>query len=942
VATLVIRNNHEIPYSGAVEISADVPQSRGQPTVRRRTLPDGRYMGAHGSAEIRDGVVRAYVTLAAASDARLTRVGDPGTNTFASGPLAVSPDGDRLTLRWNAAPAAAVALGLAVIPGTTANVDSAVAHFTPLPIQWTHDTDGALRATVASSGYTVSLTAMPYGGGDLELSARITRADSSAAPAYLALVRRVDAPSMRDVRLRFNGRVFDVANSPDIWDRDFWYTRGVDWLSWHSGQLAFVGANRFTAGPTIERNGAWREGSHFYVWERTRAAGGALYMVSEIAGPNPEQAKSKSMAVTPYAPLARGDTVRIGWRLGISADRGAQWEESQLRGFAGYLHTAGAAAGTETVDIGVRGVSFGTSYFPYSTLAENFDYYRTPGLDRETFWPFSPVMWAKWRDFRPRMDTDLHIIRAMGFDWVRLHHIELLQGMDRAEAIAFLDWYTAHARALGLKVLIDSEGPDEWVSALVGRYRDVVERLEIENEVLIPGITPGEPERWRGLYAAAKQSGSRGLQAFFTDAGNHGQFERLRALGVPFDRVGLHAYKHGPQWIEALGSHTLGTGGYATSIGREATLGEFNWKNLTELSPEERLGDVERIYASALEPRAIPEVFEFHFQETLDVNPAIGRSGVRHYEPLFLDRRLKPEGGVLTGMIRKYAAPESPLRQLEIIAGETRFSGGTATGSFHLTSHADHPLAITVAAESYDGTTVSIGRALPDGALTLAPGASAEVPVTLTLPAGSAAGTYHYFLRAGFDSATVWGWGVAANEGSPTFSPSLLGDAVRYEPGPGLVSSIDWSRPLGVAFGANAPILEMEMAYALANTIQAATGRRVRLSNGDDMPDSLRRDGQMIVVGTPSTNRLVAEALGDSAAVVVARRSGQGVVLAGGAAHPHWLVVTGSDKRAVEAAATDLMLRYWPDAKDAALRVTGMERGAALGNKAGVTTVDPP
>ena len=59
-----------------------------------------------------------------------------------------------------------------------------------------------------------------------------------------------------------------------------------------------------------------------------------------------------------------------------------------------------------------------------------------------------------------------------------------------------------------------------------------IERIEIENEVLIPGITPGEPERWRSLYATAKQAGSRDLQAFFTDAGNHGMFERLRALGV--------------------------------------------------------------------------------------------------------------------------------------------------------------------------------------------------------------------------------------------------------------------------------------------------------------------------------------------------------------------------------------------------------------------------
>ena len=944
-ATLVIRNNHEIAYRGPVEIPAAIPQSRGQRPVLRAALPDGRYEGNGAVADIHGGTVHAFVDLAPSSEVRLTRAGAEGATALADGPLQLVPDGGRLTVRWKDAKAADIELSLAVIPGTTADVDSAVVHFVPLAITWTTDATGALHGGTIADGYAIDVTMKPYGAGSVDARARITRVDSSSAPAYLALVRRVSAADARDAKLRFNGRVFTSANSPDIWDRDFWYTRGVDWLSWRSGALAFVGTSLFTPGPTIERKDAWREGSHFYVWERTRAANGAMYMASEIAGPNPEQAKSKSMAVTPYAPLQPGDTVRLGWRLGISANPSAGWEESQLLGFAGYVRTAGAVRDSEVVDIGVRGVSFGTSYFPYSTFAENLDYYRTPGLDRETFWPFSPALWTKWRDFRPRMATDLHIIRALGFDWVRLHHIELLQGMDRGEALAFLDWYTAEARALGLKVLVDSEGPDEWVSTLVSRYGDVVKRLEIENEVLIPGITAGEPERWSRIYAMAKQVGPRDLQAFLTDAGNHGMFERLRALGVPFDRVGLHAYKHGPQWKEALGSHTLGTGGYATSIGREATLGEFNWKNLTELSPEARRAEVDTIYRAALAPRAIPEVFEFHFQETLDVNPSIGRSGVRHYEPLYLDRRLKPEGAVLAALIRRYASPEAPIRQLEITAPEIRFAAGAATGTMRLTNHTRRSLALTVEPESFDGTRATLTGELATngGRLTLEPHASRDVTVALTLPAGAAPGTYHYFLRASFDGGAVWGWGVAANEGAPKFTASLLGDAVRYEPGANIADAIDWSRPLGVAFGGKMPIVEMEMAYILANTLQAATGRPVRLSSAADMPDSILKNGTLFLVGTPTTNPLVAEALGSSrAAAVSAGKAGQGAVIAGTGAQSHWLLLTGADKGAVEAAAADFVLRYWPNAKDAALRLSGMERGAALGNKAGVTTVDPP
>ena len=944
-ATLIIRNNHEIAYRGPVEIPAAIPQSRGQRAVLRNALPDGRYEGTGGVADIHGGTVHAFVDLAPSAEARLSRAGAEGATAIASGPLQLRPDGGRLAASWNGESAANIDLGLAVIPGTTADVDSAVARFVPLVINWKRDVTGALHGTTVADGYAVDVTMKPYGAGSIDARARITRTDSSSAPAYLALLRRVSAPGARDAKLRFNGRVFASANSPNIWDRDFWYTHGVDWLSWRRGPLSFVGTSLFTAGPTVERNGAWHEGSHFYVWERTRADSSAMYMISEIAGPNPDQAKPKSTAIMPYAPLQFGDTVRLGWRLGISANPSANWEESQLLGFAGYVHSAGAVRDSEVVDIGVRGVSFGTSYFPYSTFAENLDYYRTPGLDRETYWPFSPALWTKWRDFTPRMATDLHIIRAMGFDWVRLHHIELLQGMNRAEALAFLDWYTGQARALGLKVLVDTEGPDEWVSTLVSRYGDVVKRLEIENEVLIPGITPGEPERWSRIYTMAKRVGPSDLQAFLTDAGNHGMFERLRALGVPFDRVGLHAYKHGPQWKEALGSHTLGTGGYATSIGREATLGEFNWKNLTELSPEARRAEVDTTYRAALAPRAIPEVFEFHFQETLDVNPSIGRSGVRHYEPLYLDRRLKPEGAVLAGLIRQYASPEAPIAQLEISAGETRFADGRATGTMRLTNHTARALALTLEPQSFDGTRVALAGDLATngGRLTLDARSSRDVAVTLTLPAGAAPGTYHFFLRASFDAGTVWGWGIAANEGAPSFNASLLGDAVRYEAGADVVKGIDWSRPLGVAFGGKTPILEMEMAYVLANTLQAATGRPVRLSSAADMPDSLLKSGTIFVVGTAATNPLVARTLGPArAAAISAGKGGQGVVIAGTGAQSRWLLLTGADKGAVEAAAADFVLRYWPDAKDAALRITGMERGAALGNKAGVTTVDPP
>jgi hypothetical protein len=111
--------------------------------------------------------------------------------------------------------------------------------------------------------------------------------------------------------------------------------------------------------------------------------------------------------------------------------------------------------------------------------------------------------------------------------------------------------------------------------------------VELENEILIYGIKQGDAERWTSMYRAVKAVAPE-TQVFLTSAGNHGMFERLRTLDVPFDRVGLHAYKHGPQWKEAFGSHVLGTADYASDLGLPTTLGEFNWKELTLLSPEAR------------------------------------------------------------------------------------------------------------------------------------------------------------------------------------------------------------------------------------------------------------------------------------------------------------------------------------------------------------------
>ena len=948
--TLRVRNNHEMPYHGPLEIA--VPG-----------LPDGRY---GGQAEVRNGVARIVTGLPAG-----------GVETLAwSGPLAAPVQGfhgplqttaapaGRLDLGWNRGALGTLEFGLVVIPGTAGTPEDAVRDFRPLALSWAWQPDGTLRATAARDGYAVELTAAGDGirsafpanadAGWLDVRARLARTAGAGAeqPAYVALVRRATTPGLSAARLRFNGRVFDGAASPDSWDRDFWYTRGVDWLSWKAGPLSLLAVNGFTPGPTAKRRtGAWGEGSHFYVWERTRqAADGALMLISEVSGPNPGQAKSSYMPVTQYAPLLSGDTVELRWRLAVAQSPATTWEESQLRAFAGYrlAQRDSGATPAATVDLGVPHVTFGVSYFPYSTLTENFDYYRTAGLDRETFWAFSPTLWAKWRALVPRMRGDLHIARAMGFEIVRLHHLELLQEMDRAEALAFLDFFTGAARDLGMRIMIDTEGPAEWVALLAGRYRDVLARVEIENEVLIPGIKPQDPERWTALYRATKDS-APDAQAFLTAVGNNGMFERLRQMKVPFDRVGVHAYKHGPQWKEAFSSHMLGVADYASGLGKQVTLGEFNWKELTRLSPEARVPEVGAVFDAVFGPRAIPEVVFFQLQESLSFNGSISGTYTRHYEPLTLDRRPKAETGEYLRIIRHYSAPDAALRALPIAVPEVRLVPGRATEArFAVANGSGRPLTIALQALAFDGVS---SRLLTPARVTLRPGETHEGRVELRLTsAPPRPGSYHHFVRADYGaSKPAVGWGVASHPGAPTFERApVLADRVHYPQGADVVTKLDWTRrPLAIAYGETASVLEVEAAYQLANTLQSATGRPVRLSSVADLPDSLRRGGTVLVLGTMATSSLVRD--GKTEASVPPK--GHGVITLrvpptreGEEARPagQWLLIYGADKEGAQAAAMDLILRYWKHAKDATTPLSGMEKGAALGNRVKVTVPDPP
>ncbi|CAN5822846.1 hypothetical protein BH11GEM1_BH11GEM1_03080 [soil metagenome] len=915
--TLVVRNNHEIAYRGPIDLTTD--------------LVDGSYTGPAASADVRGGRAHVVATLAARQELTLVRAGAPRTRPFAIGPFSVQSTSASLSLAWDKRSAGDVTLGLVVLRGSTATMEGALRAFTPLPLEWTTSGDGEMRAAVERDGYVVHVSARPYADGWLDVRISVVARTAPPGPAYVALVRRVVTPTLHDAATRFNGRVIPGAESPSLWEGDFRYVHGVDWTQWKAGPLSMLSVNGFTPTPSVKHDTTWGEGSSFYVRERAKQVGDTLYFVSELAGPNPDQPKKGYMAVLPYAAPGVGDTVALKWRLAVDPAPVASWAESQLRVFAG-TRTAVRDGSVVRASIGVPYTVFGIAYFPYSTFTENFDFYRVPGVTSENFWPTSAVMWKQWRQFQPRMRTDMHIIRAMGFDVVRLHHLELLQTLPRAEALAFLDFYAKEAKSLDMKMMIDTEGPGEWVTAVVGRYRDQVIRVELENEVLIPGITPAEPARWKSLYAAAKAAAPK-ADVFFTGAGNNSMFNRLNALGVPFDRVGLHAYKHGPAWEEAWSSHALGTAGFATELGKPMTLGEFNWKDLTLLSPEVRPVEWETIYRNVLATRSVQEIIQFQFQESIAFNTTVAGTKSRHYEPVGIDRKPKPEAFVAMKLMREFGRPDAPVTVMPVQVAPVRFVNGTAEATFTVTNNSDVAQSVTLEVSSFDGTTT---RLLTPATMRLSAGASGSGRVLVALAPRSKPGAYHHFIGARYSGGRSLGWGIASNEGVPQLSDStILGDRVVYAQGVSSVRFIKWERPLAVVFGDQADKLDVEQAFQLRNTLQAATGREVRVSAERDLPDSLARRGTVFLVGTATANALVAETR-------TPVEPGRGTISLFHDSGREWVVLTGADPKGAEAAVVELELRYWPSAKDATIRVTGMEKGKALGNSAGGSTIDPP
>lgn len=866
----------------------------------------------------------------------------PGITRAVEPQLILSPGEDSVSLRWHGREWGRLAWDLRVRPADldkatdekirSAPPDDFAADFEPLPLTFQQVETGPVfdtwTAVATKAGLRLRIELRAYREGFLDLDSQLV--NESADPrrkVYAAVVTRWEHPPAAERTLCYDNHIIPFG------DRDWSPFRrgsgrhqftqcGVDWLRLDlaaAGSVVWLQdfAPSFTVRDASARNRFKQprdQGANLpQLGQEAQTAGPSLYNITEIARANIRSYRDR-LADNILPP--RGGSVTFSSRLVFSLSRLTDRQaDAELIGYTSYREQETTTEGVR-VAFGVPAVRFGTSYFPYSTLGENFDFVKLPGMDREGFWPLAADTVLRWREFADDIRRDLRLAKAMGFHVIRLHHLELLAPIPPETRQAYLDFFFGELRHLQLKAMLDVFASDTAIAELLDRYGDVVEAVELENEILIWGIPADRPARWRQTYATIKRVAPQ-VRVHLTGYNNTGIFNRLIALGVPFDRVGLHLYVDSLDAIPTTRGYALALGSYAGKIGRPPVITEWNWRDLTRLTPEARAEVYPAIFETVLATRAVPEMFQFQFNETLAPNPRSGRGNLlRHYELLHLSRRLKPEALELMKLIRRYSAPDDPVRRLCLPPVVVNLDArGTGMATVALTNTSPHSIRLKVSLETSGDLQADLTDARKD---MLEPGQACSVPVALKT-VGLTPGFYYCFLRCESDEGWLrYGWIEARLAGAPQLdeSPRL---AVAYPRGIREALDFDWAAPLAVVYGQDAPVLEVETAIALAETLESATGHPVDYWQADTLPAEQWAARPLILVGSRNHLPLAAdlvEKLAPDATSFVTRLSLP--------ATPPRLVVSGADPRAVEQAGMDLLLRWWRHAKDAAARRVGL------------------
>lgn len=814
--------------------------------------------------------------------------------------------------------------------------------FQALPFKFTKISTGALfdvwHGAAESNGLRLTINLRAFHDGFLDVNSVLTNTNAAKTEnVYAAVLTRWRQPDAANRSVCYDYRISRLKENDytlfRVGESRNWYVqRGVDWLKTNfAGNNSVAWMNDFSQSFTVhqdakgKRPARWVGANIPQIGHEAQTAGRDVYLLTEIARSN---LKSYAERLEDNRLMERGESANFSSRLAFS--KTAMTDEQVDNAFVAYASYAEQKQENGKIDyeIGVPYTRFGTNYFPYSTLGENFDIKKLPGMDRDAYWAFAADTVNKWQLFADDIRRDLRIAKTLGFELIRLHHLELIEGVEKAKQVEYLDFFFGEMRKLKLKALIDARISAADTADLVRRYRDVIDGVEVDNEVLIFGINDDAPAYWTRVYNAVKAVAPE-IPVHLTAHTNTGAFDRLQKLGVPFDKIGQHAYTDGLDSMPNTRGFSLAAASYGRRVGKPPIITEWNWRFLTRLTPEDRAKVYAPIFENVLKTRSMPVMYQFQFNESLAMNPK-ALKGIRHYEQIWLSRRPKPEAFVLSGLINKYGAPTHPNKLVNVEYSVVNLSeNGQGAAQFKITNTSGKNLNLKAAIEVPANLKASFQNA-KDNNLRLKPNALMTVIVSLqALPTDDSPkplpGFYHVFLRLeGDDDLLRYGWAEARLAGAPQMDAAEKSNVVYGDK----VFDFNLNRPLAVVYGDKSPIQDVETASVLVNTIESATGRPVKIYELKDLPKAER--AALILVGTLKTNQLIAAV--NSKIPENVRNAKQFAARTGENSGEDWLVFSGGTPLEAERAAMDWTVRFWKYAKDSVARRVGLvEKELPLG-----------
>ena len=806
------------------------------------------------------------------------------------------------------------------------------ANFQPLTLKFEKISNGAVfdkwRGLGESQGLQLTIELRVFHEGFLDINSTLKNTGQSKIKnVYAAVLTRISQPNEQTRTVCYDNRIADFKENDwtnfRVGESRNWYVqRGIDWLKTNfAGNVSSVWMNEFSQSFTVhqestaKRQGRWVGANISQIGFEAQSKNKDLYILTEIARSNLKFYESR---LEDNRLPEVGESVNYSSRLAFS--KNALTDEQVDNAFVAYTSFASQKIAGDKIQyqIGVPYTRFGTNYFPYSTLGENFDLLKMPGMDRDSYWAFAADTVKNWRMFAGDIRRDLRIAKTLGFELIRLHHLEIIQGVDKKTQFEYLDFLFGEFKNLKLKALIDARVSAEDTAELVKRYRDSIDGVEVDNEVLIFGINDDAPAYWKRVYNAVKNVAPE-IPVHLTAHTNTGAFDRIEKLGVKFDKIGQHAYADGLDSLPNMRGFSLAAASYGRRVGKEPIITEWNWRFLTRMTEEDRAKVYAPIFENVLKTRSMPTMYQFQFNETLAMNPKVLK-GIRHYEQIWLSRRPKPEAFVLSGLIKKYSAPNHSIRFIDIDHPVINLdANGQGTAQFKVTNIGKQTLNLKAEIE-FEGKAEFLSK--DQNNLILKPNESAVLKVKISADstdnsAKPLPGFYHFFLRLeGTDGFVRYGWGEARLAGEPKFDKDTKSKETIYGEN---ALSFDLNRPLAVVYGDKSPIQDVETAYAIVNALESAIGRPVKVYELKDLP----KDGNiaLILVGTKETNQLIASVVPKIPANLISAKQ-FGVRVTDG--KNDWLILSGADNLEAERTAMDWTLRFWKYAKDSGVRRVGL------------------